>query len=400
MRIIIAGNGLAGTMCAKFLRDGGVDAEIDIYGEEKYLYYPRPNLIEYLAGNIPYERLYAFQPDWFRNLKLNVHLESPVSRLIPESQEVEVSGSQREHYDQLVLATGARSWIPPIKGSESPNVFTFRSLDDCSSLIERLQNRNEVVILGGGLLGLEIARAVNARGGKVEVVEFFDRLLPRQLDEDGAFLLKNQIEKLGIGVHLGQACEEIEERDGKSGLRFKSGDDLTTESVIIAAGVRPSLELAQNAGLKADKGLVVDDYLRTNADNIFGVGDGIQHAGKVYGIIPACFEQARTAAHNIAGEDIPYEGTVPSNTLKVMGIDVTSVGLVNPEGSEFEAMVLMEEDNLIYKKIVMKDNVLVGAIWMGTRKGVSEINKLITLKTDIAQWKDTILDENFDFKAL
>ncbi|MCJ7680304.1 MAG: FAD-dependent oxidoreductase, partial [Candidatus Aminicenantes bacterium] len=271
MRICIVGNGLAGTMFAKSLRDLGGDMDIDIYGEEPYLYYPRPNMIEYLAGRIPFERLFAFDADWYDRRRLGLHLETTVTGLFPDTREIEIAGKRKETYDILVVSSGARSFVPPIKGADSSHVFTFRTLDECRVLIDRLQKKKRLIILGGGLLGLEIARAARARGAEVDVVEFFDRLLSRQLDEKGAALLRKQIEGIGIRVHLGRACREIRKDGENLRLLFKEGEDMIAESTVIAAGVRPNIDLAQSGGLETDKGLVVNDGLQTSHPSIYGI---------------------------------------------------------------------------------------------------------------------------------
>jgi nitrite reductase (NADH) large subunit len=247
---------------------------------------------------------------------------------------------------------------------------------------------------------LEIARAVRSRGAEVEVVEFFDRLLPRQLDAQGAALLRSQVEALGIRVRLGVTTEEIIGQDEVAGIRLKGGESVAADMAIIAAGVRPNLDLPRDAGLAIDKGLVVDDRMRTSQPQIFAAGDGVQHRGKLYGIIPASFEQARTAAHNMLGQDKRYEGTIPSTTLKVVGLYVTSLGLANPEGPGYEEVRKLRKDEGIYRKVVLQDGALVGAIWMGTKKGVNEVARAVSAKAKVSQWINTLLEDSFDFSVL
>ncbi|MDH4270698.1 MAG: FAD-dependent oxidoreductase [Candidatus Aminicenantes bacterium] len=400
MKVVIIGNGLAGTMAAKTIRELNSEAEILVFAEEKYHYYPRPNLIEFIAGKLPFERVFAFSEGWHTRQNIEIRFKSPVHKIHPRSQEVELGEDRRESYDRLLIANGASSFIPPVKGAEKQGVFSLRTMDDAQAILDYLENHRQVVVIGGGLLGLEIARAIRSRGAEVEVVEFFDRLLPRQLDAQGASLLRSQIERLGIRVRLGVATEEILGAGEMKGIRLKGGHEVSGDMAVIAAGVRPNLALPQDAGLATDRGLVVDDRLRTSHPHVFAAGDSIQHRGKVYGIIPASFEQGRTVAYNIIGEDKKYEGTVPANTLKVVGLDVTSVGLVNPEGEGFQEVKKDKEEEGIYKKIVLQDGVLVGAIWMGTKKGVNEIVRAVSAKTKISQWINNLLDDSFDFSVL
>lgn len=400
MRVIIVGNGLAGIISAKTLRELDKKVEIEVFAEEKYHYYPRPNLIEFLAGTIPFERMFAFPQEWYREQNINIHLGKRVTRIFPDSQEIEVAGGKKEKYESLLLANGSFSFIPPFKGTDKKGIFALRTLDDAFELLEYLKNHQRVVVIGGGLLGLEIARAMKSRGARVDVVEFFDRLLPRQLDIQGASLLKAQIENMGINVHLGLATEEILGQNDVRGLRFKGEREIEMDLAIVAAGVRSNIRLAKEAGLETDRGLVTDDYLQSSNPKIFGAGDVIQHRGRVYGIIPSSFNQARVVASNILGKKEKYEGTVPSNTLKVAGLDLTSVGLVNPEEGTSEEFRKEKKEEGIYKKIVIQKGVVVGAIWMGTKKGVNEIIRVISQKINIEKHKTSLLEDDFDYSVL
>jgi len=400
MHVIVVGNGLAGTISSKTIRELDSEAKIDVFAAEVYPYYPRPNLIEFLAGHISQENLFAFSKDWYEKQNLELHLGMPVKRIHPDSRQVELEGGKRAKYDVLLLADGAYSFVPPIEAIEKRGIFTLRTLDDALALIDWVKDHAEVAIIGGGLLGLEIARAMRLRGAEIQIVEFFERLLPRQLDTEGAAMLKAQIENMGIRVRLGVTTKEILGQDEVRGLRFKDGGEIEAGAAVVAAGVRPQIDLAKEAGLATDKGVVVDDYLQTSHPDIFAAGDNVQHRGKLYGIIPASFNQARTAAFNIAGQKKKYEGTIPSNTLKVVGLDVTSIGEVNPEegaGEEFRKVI---EEKGIYKKVVIQDGKIIGAIWMGTKENVNDINRLILQKIDVEKWKSSLLEDDFDFSIL
>jgi nitrite reductase (NADH) large subunit len=400
MRVLVVGNGLAGTMASKTLRELSPEAEIEIFAEEKYLYYPKPNLIEFLSGNISQKNLFAFSEEWFASQNISVHLEQPVRRLHLESKQVEVESGNKESYDFLLLANGASSWVPPIAGADKKGVFTLRSLEDALGLLEWIKDHPDVVIIGGGLLGLEIARAIRTGGASVQVVEFFPRLLPRQLDPEGASVLQSKIEDMGITVKLDIATEEILGEERVKGLRFKNGEELKAHTAVVAAGVRPNIRLAADSGLETDKGIIVDDTLQTSHQGVFAAGDNVQHRDKIYGIIPASFNQARTAAFNIAGHEKKYNGTVPSNTLKVVGLDLTSIGVVTPEKGTAEEFRKMIKKEGIYKKIVIQNGKLVGAIWMGTKQNINEISRLILQQVDVEKWKESLMEEDFDFSVL
>ena len=400
MKAVIVGNGLAGTMAAKSLRELDASVEIEIIAEEGYPYYPRPNLIEYAAGTLPYERLFPFPANWNERQNIVVRLGTPVVRINPAAGTVVTRDGRTSAFDRLLLANGSTAVIPPVKGADKQGVFVLKTLADAQSILDALTTRRRVAVLGGGLLGLEIARALKTRGAEVSVSEFFDRLLPRQLDPSGAALLRAQVEQLGISVRLGASAEEITGDAEASGLRFHDGSTAEADMVVFAAGVRPNVALAKEADIEVDRGVVVDDTLRTSHPDVYAAGDVAQHRGRVYGIIPASFDQARAAAFNMLGMEKRYEGTVPSNTLKVVGVFVTSVGLVNPESPGYEMIAKEDAGAGTYKKIVLKDGILEGAIWMGTKKGAAEIARLTASRKNVAAWKSEILEDGFDFARL
>jgi len=401
MRVVILGNGLAGTMAGKTIRELDSTAEIVIFSEEKYHYYPRPNLIDFIAGLIPLQKVFAFPEGWAKRQKLQVNLGKKVVQINTTKKTLEVENEGWVDFDYLVLTTGARPFFPQISGLKKKGVFALRTLDEALELIEVVQSRPEVVILGGGLLGLEMARALCLRGlDRVTVVEFFNRLLPRQLDETGAALLQTQLEKMGLRFLLGKEAAEVIGDDSVSGLCFKDGGLVPAGAVVVASGIKPRVELAAECGLKCSRGVMVDDYLRTSHPGIYAAGDVAEHRGRVYGLIPASFDQARTLAFNLCGQIKKYEGTIPSSSLKVAGIYLTSIGLVMPENGDYEILSKQELDSGIYKKLVLKNDICVGAIWFGSKKGAQEISRIIQAQRNISRFKKEILEENFDFSRL
>lgn len=391
---------MAGVITAKTIRELGVSDGLLILAEEKYHYYPRPNLISFLAGELPREKLCPFPPEWYEKQRIEVYLAEPAKEINPSSREVITRSGRRLTYSFLVLATGAHSFIPPFPGAEKKGVFTLRTLDDAWQLIDWVETRKRVVVIGGGLLGLETARALKARGAEVEVLEFFDHLLPRQLDKPAASLLKQLIEVQGIKISTGKATEKILGKTCVEGVELKGGEVKPAETVVIAAGVRANLDLAQKAGLRIDRGVVIDEQGRTSDPFILAAGDVTQFQGRTYGIIPAAFDQARVAAATIAGESVEYRGTIPANTLKIVGIDLTSIGVVNPEGEDVEELKSWQPERGMYRKIVLKDGRPIGAIWLGTTRGVSQISAAIKAGADLTPWKDRILADDFDFGEL
>jgi nitrite reductase (NADH) large subunit len=400
VNVVIVGNGLAGTMAAKTIRELDDRASIVVFAAESRPYYPRPNLIEFIAGRLPEEKIYAFPASWPEKNRIDLRLGTPVRRILPAEKKVEAADGTVVLYDRLLLADGASSFVPPIAGAGKPGVFTVRTLDDALALLDYYKAHPRIAILGGGLLGLETARALCARGADVTVAEIFPSLLPRQLDPQGGEILKSRIEASGIRVLLGVAAEEITGDPEARGIRFKDGTRLEADLIVIAAGVKPNMALAREAGLTLDRGVVVDERMATSAPGIFAAGDGTQHRGRLYGIIPASFAQARVASENICGRERLYEGTVMSNQLKVSDTPLFSAGIVRPEEPGFEELRLARPESALYKKIVLKDGVLVGAIWMGTKTGAAEIGAAVAAGRNVSAWKAEILEDGFDYKRL
>jgi nitrite reductase (NADH) large subunit len=400
VNVVIVGNGLAGTLAAKSIRDADDRVAITILAAERHPYYPRPNLIEYLAGRLPEEKIFAFPASWAETHRVDLRLGTPVRRIRPADRTVETAAGTIIPYDRLLLADGASAAIPPISGTAKPGVFTLRTIDDARALLDYYRSHRRVVVLGGGLLGLEIARALRTRGAEVEVAEIFTHLLPRQLDPDGAAVLKSRLELGGIKIRLGLSCEEIVGDSEAAGVRFTDGSRLEAELVVLAAGVVPNTALAREAGLAVDRGVVVDDRMAAGGPDIFAAGDGVQHRGRLYGMIPASFAQSRIAAGNILGREKKYDGTIPSNQLKISDLPLLSTGAIAPEGPDFEEFRRSRPEDGLYKKIVLRDGVLVGAIWMGTKKGAAEIAKAVAERRDVAALKADVLEDDFDYRLL
>jgi nitrite reductase (NADH) large subunit len=404
MRFVILGNGVAGVNVARYIaRAGQPDTSIEIYTDESYTYYPRPKLPDFLAGVISQADLIQYGPDWYAERGIQLRLNCRAVGLDVASQRLTLADGSAVPYDRLLLASGGRSNIPPIKGTDKAGVFSLRSLADALVIRAHATQAGAAVVIGGGLLGLEAARGLHLLGLKVTIVEFFPRLLPRQLDDAGAAALQKTIEALGISVLTNAATEELTGAERVNGVRLKDGRQLPADLVLISAGVRSNTELPQAAGLKVNRGVIVDDAMRTSAPAIWAAGDVAEFAGRVWGIIPAAVEQARIAAANMLSPTgagaAAYVDIVPSNTLKVVGIDLTSIGAVNPEGEGFTELRRSGPAGQ-YAKLVLRDGKIVGAIMLGEKERVGPVTELIKRGTDVSEVAVRLLNEDFDLKRL
>ena len=394
---LIVGNGVAGTTAAENIRKGDKDGNIRIITNEDYPFYYRIRLNEFLSGDLSEKDLNAKSDQWYKDQDIDLKLGVRITGADPGEKVIITDKNERFSYDSLLIATGSHSFIPPIKGSEKKGVFALRSIQDARDISAYAEGTEKVVLIGGGLLGLEAGNALRKMGKEVMVVEFFPRLLPRQLDVDGAKRLQGIMEGMGFSFRLGVVTEDITGADAVDGVKLKGGESLSAGMVIISAGVRPNMELAEPLGLECDKGIKVDDHLRSNQPDIYAAGDVAEYKGMPYGIWPAAMEQGKIAGINIAGGDMIYEGTTMANTLKVVGVDLASAGNIDAEG-EFESRIIADEK--VYKKIVLEDNRIVGCIMLGNTKGFNGVTKIMSGNQDVSGIKDQILSDGFDFNKL
>jgi len=402
MRVVVIGNNVAGTNVANAVRDADKDITVEVFTDENTAYYARPKLIDFLAGEVKEEELLFYPVDWYEKNHITLNLGTKIEKVDPAKKTV-TAGGRELAYDRLVLANGSSSFVPPLKGLPKERVFTLRNLDDASRIRRAAESAKRTIIIGGGLLGLEAARAL-ATGFphlKVTVLEYAEHLLMRQLDHEGATMLQKWVEALGTKVLTHAQTEEVLGESSVSGVRLKDGRVIEGDMVLISAGARPNLGLAKDAGLKVNRGIVVDPSLRTSDPDIFAVGDVAEFDGKTWGIIPPALEQARIAGKVIAGQEAPpYKGTIPSNTLKVMGFDLMSIGTVRsehePPAADFEETRSVSKDGKVYRKFVFKGDEMMGAIIMGTKKGVPKVTKIIKEKKPVGDLKPRLSDPEFE----
>jgi nitrite reductase (NADH) large subunit len=384
---LIIGNGVAGTTAAENIRKQDKEGKITIFSDEDLPFYYRLRLNEFISGDISETELVAKKMKWYEDRNIDLKLKTRIVDVKHKEKIAVTEDNQRFAFDRLLIATGSHSFVPPIKGSEKEGVFTLRDIQDARNISAYAKNVENIIIIGGGLLGLEVGHALRKSGKRIVVVEFFPRLLPRQLDVDGARRLQEVMEDMGFSFRLGVKTQEITGDGQVSGILLEEGEPLSGEMVVVSAGVRPNMVLAERLTLSIDKGIVVDEHLQTSQLDIYAAGDVAAFKGMPYGIWPAAMEQGKIAGINMAGGNMGYAGTTMANTLKVAGIDLASAGNIDAE-NEFEARVKSEGG--IYRKIVIKDNHIIGCIMLGDTKGFTQITKMMAEKTDVSQIDELI----------
>lgn len=397
MEYVIIGNGVAGTTAAAAIRKNDSSGTIRLITDEAHPFYSRIRLMEYLSGEADLAKLQIKKEAWYAENKIDLILNDRVTGINPAAQEVATASGKKFIYDRLLLATGADSFLPPISGSEKPGVFTLRHIRDAEAIKQYAAGKSKVLLIGGGLLGLEVGNSLRKAGLEVSVAEFFPRLLPRQTDPACAELLKARLEKMGFIFYLGVKSKEIVGDRAAQGLILEDGRRIDTDLIIVSAGVRPSLELAKKAGIKVDKGIVVNDRMETDLPGIYAAGDAVEHRGLVYGIWPAAEQQGEIAGTVMAGGSAVYNGTTFSNQLKVVGIDLLAAGELDADG-KLESAVEMDREAGTYRKLVLKDKVLAGVLLFGSLEGRGKLLKAVEQKTDVSGMREQLV--RFDLSGL
>ena len=406
---VIVGNGVAGITAAQTIVRADPSSEVHVFGAESYPYYRRPRLWEFIAGEVEQDALYFRPPKWYAERGIHLHLGGRATALNPADHHLTLADGSHVEYDRLLLATGGRPFVPPFEGTDKAGVFTLRSLDDALAMktYPPLSSppmggtEGGAAVIGGGLLGLETARALRTAGLGVTVIEFAPYLLPRQLDAEGAQVLQSLLEAMGLHILTAAATEAILGDGRAQGVRLRDGRVVDGKLVLISTGIRSRVELAREAGLEVNRGVIVDEQLRTSGADVYAAGDAAEFEGRVYGIIPAATEQAQVATANmVADSSATYSGTIPANTLKVVGVDLTCLGEATATGDEFVILRKVDAAAGVYRRLTLRGGKIVGAILLGDTQSVRPVKQLIATGRDVSAYGEQLLDESFDLRAL
>ncbi|MEW6304260.1 MAG: FAD-dependent oxidoreductase [Verrucomicrobiota bacterium] len=383
--LVIIGNGMAGyKLCERLAELKGTRRfQVTVFGEEPRPAYDRVHLTQFLHGRAA-DQLTLAPREWYRQNGIELFTGDPVVAVDREQRVVRSASGREVRYDQLVFATGSRAFIPSMEGRDLPGVFVYRTVEDLERIRDKAQSSLRAAVLGGGLLGLEAAKAIKDLGVDVWVVERGSSLLARQLDPEGGAVLRAHVERLGLHVCTGQEADRIEEHDGDKLVQFRNGECLRVQMVVIAVGIRPRDELAAACGLKLGQrgGIEVNDFLQTSDPHIFAVGECASHRGTVYGLAAPAFQMADTLVALLLGKRREFTGAEQSTWLKLPGIAVATLG-------DFQA----DEETLTarpsggYRRIVVKDSRLVGAVAVGEWPEQARIQEAIERRRRLWRWQ-------------
>jgi nitrite reductase (NADH) large subunit len=392
-RLVLVGNGMAGmrTIDEVLARDGG-RFDIEVIGAEPHPNYNRILLSSVLAGDREIGDIILHPREWYAENGIRLATGEAVASLDATAKTVTTALGRTVGYDRLVLATGSRPFAPPVAGLALPGVCAFRSIADLEHMRDVSRNGGRAVVVGGGLLGLEAAFGLMKRGMTVTVLHLVPTLMERQLDEAAGLLLQRDLEQGGLTILTRAQTEEIVGDNRVKAVRLADGRELAADVVVFAVGVKPNIDLARNAGLDVNRGITVNDFMMTSDPDIFAVGECIEHRGQTFGLVGPLWEQARTCAETLCGgAPAPYVAPAPHTSLKVTGVDVFSAGVLSARDDGDEEITLRDAGAGHYKKLVVRDGRLLGAILYGEIADGPWFTELIHSGRDITPFRDSLI---------
>jgi len=365
-KLVVVGNGMAGVACVEQVLRHSRDFDVTIFGDETHVNYNRILLSSVLAGERSVDEITLNDWDWYRANGIELRAGVRISAVDLDSKTLTGDDGDTTPFDKLIIATGSSPFVPPIDGVDKEGVYTFRNLDDTRGLLERSRPGAKAVVIGGGLLGLEAARGLQVQGCEVTVVHLAPWLMERQLDEAGGRYLERKMNNLGVAVKTQAMTQALSGAGHVEGVLFADGESLEADLVVVAAGIRPNSGIGKTAGLEVNRGILVDDYLRTSHPDVYAVGECTEHRGQCFGLVAPLMEQGKVLAASLCGvETPPFEAAAPAAKLKIMGVDVFSAGETDDSQEGVEAVRYEDPSFGIYKKLLLRENKLVGVVLVG-----------------------------------
>lgn len=391
-RLLVIGNGMAGMRTVEeVLKRDPTRYRVTVIGAEPHVNYNRILLSPVLAGEKSFDEIVINSRDWYDANNIELIAGDAAIAIDTAQKQVTTASGRVVSYDKLLLATGSNPFILPVPGKELPGVCAFRDMSDVDTMLSAAQRYSDAVVIGGGLLGLEAANGLAAQGMKVSVIHLMDTLMERQLDPAAATLLADDLTRRGIDIITGAVTEALIGADRVQAVRLKDGRQIPADLVVMAAGIRPNMSLAQAAGLACNRGIIVDDGLCTSDASIYAVGECTEHNGQMVGLVAPIWDQAKVCADHLTGKTTSaYSPIQPPTRLKVTGIDMLSVGQFNG-GEGCEDIILRDGSRGVYKRLVLKDDILVGAVLYGDAKDGGWYVDLMGKGAPLGDLRDTVI---------
>jgi len=399
-KYLIIGNSAGGIGAAEAIREVDKTGSITIVSDEPYPVYSRPLISKYLAKECSVEEMLFRPADFYNQNGIKCLLGKKVKHLVLDSHIAELESGEKIIWERLLLASGGMPIIPKIEGTDKKGVFTFTTLDDAKAIDDYLENTDKAVVIGGGLIGLSATEALKKRGVEVAVVEMKERVLNTILDEPASLIAEKNLNQAGVRIITGHTVVRVNGKESVRGVVLDNGERIPCELVVIAIGVSPRAELALGTKIKINRGVVVDRYMTTNHPDVYSCGDVaeaydfVYRASRLIPIWPTAYIGGRIAGYNMAGVKTEYTGGTAMNSLNYFGLDITSAGIViPPEGNKYK--VLSEQKDGIYKKVVLKDDLIMGLVFVGDIEKSGIVFNLMKDKVNVSAFKEKLIAEDF-----
>jgi len=391
-KLVVIGNGMAGVRSVEeLLKVAPNQYDITVIGDEPHPNYNRIMLSPLLSGEKNFDEIIINSLDWYADNNITLLTGSAATKINRVHRNVELSNGRKVDYDRLLIATGSNPFILPIPGNDLQGVIGFRTVEDVETMVESSKNHKRAVVIGGGLLGLEAANGLQQRGMTVTIVHRSGVVMDNQLDGEAANLLRKKLEDDGLNFLLKAETEALLGTDKVSAVRFKSGLEIPADLVVMAVGIRPSIQLAKSSGVHCNRGIVVSDTMQSFDPKIYAVGECVEHRSITYGLVAPLFEQAKVVANHLANYGIgSYSGSITSTKLKVTGVDLFSAGEFKEKENQ-EVLLFQDPGRGIYKKLVLSDNKIKGAVLYGDTIDGAKYFQMMRDATDVSDIRDTLL---------
>ena len=402
LKLVLIGNGLAGMRCLEDLLDMAPERyEVTVIGEEPWGNYNRIMLSPVLSGEKTIEDIMLHPHAWYSDKGIKFIAQDPAVKIDRTRKVVHTEKGERIDYDRLIIATGSKPFIPPVQGADLNGVISFRDIYDVNTMVKYCETKKNAVVIGGGLLGLEAAYGLKQRGMNVTVLHLMDRIMDRQLDKRASEMLRHSIEQKGIQIITEANTEALLGKDGHvNQVRLKDGTILDADLVIFAVGIRPNIALAQSAGLRCHRGILVNDTMQTFDPSIYAVGECIEHRGQTFGLVEPLWGQAFICATHLAEHgSLTFKSPTVPTQLKVSGVDVFSAGRIDLEQSnasaiskeDYEDIILNDDKRQIYKRIIIQKDKVIGAVLFGDTEDGMWYAELIADQTPVSTFRNKLL---------
>jgi NAD(P)H-nitrite reductase large subunit len=405
-KYVIIGASAAGIGATEAIRDVDHVGTIAVISEEPCPQYSRPMISDFVSGEVSFQEMMCREDDFWRKNDIQALIGRKAMTIDFPKKRIMLDNGEQIIYEKLLIATGGKPFSPRIEGADKKGVFTFTTISDAERLAEKLENSKSIVVIGAGLIGVSVTEALVKRGLRVTIVELQDKILSLLLDSNGSDIMEDAMRRAGVNIVTGQSVQKIignpTDDQAVGGVVLTEGNQIVCDAVILAIGVVPRTELVTGTELKLNRGIIVDKFMKTNLPDVYASGDVAEtwdftsNQNRTLPLWPLAMAQGKVAGYNMAGKKTEYEGGTSMSSLKYFGIPVVSIGITNPrDQSTFETLVKRETEKNLYKKIVLKDNVIVGIILVNDIERAGTLFHLMKNHVNVKRFKQNLVSEAF-----